>query len=126
LQLAAEVAQDPAGVAFQLFQCFAHAAELFGMRVTAHLRRQWWRKPVVVLPQIDPALHGQGDQLAAGFLVELCIGRMGNVLFHDGGVDSDARQAVTAYGTRFAPCLNGLGQQPLDPFLADPLSPAHQ
>ena len=79
------------------------------MRVAANLHRQRRGKPVVILPQLDPAFHGQGDQLAAGFLVEPGVGRMRDVLLHDGRVDRDACQAVAVDRAGFAPRLDGFG-----------------
>ena len=75
---------------------------------------------MVVLPQINAAFHGQGDQLAAGLLIETGVCRVRNILFHHGRVDADTGQAVIVDGTGFAPRLDGLGQQPFHPFLADP------
>ena len=96
------------------------------MGVATGLQRQARCQTVVVLPQRDPAFVCQGDKLTTGLLIQACIGRVGDVLFHHRRVHGDARQAAVIDGTGCAPSLDGLGEQPLGPFLSDPFAPAGQ
>ena len=56
IQVAAQVPHDPAGVTFQLLQCLAHAAELLGVGIAAHLYGQTGRQAGIALAQIHPGL----------------------------------------------------------------------
>ena len=51
---------------------------------------------------------------------------MGNVLFHHRGIDGDPLEVAALHCTGPLPGFNCLGQQPLDTFLADPISPTGQ
>ena len=126
LQMAPQVAHDPAGVALQLFQCLAHAPELPGMGVAADLQRQSGREAGIGLPQLHPGLLRQSHQLIPRALVEPGVRRMGNVLFHHGRVHGDALHAVPVDGTGPLPGPDRLRQQPFDPLLAEPPTPAGQ
>jgi len=63
------------------------------MGVAPGLQGQPGCQTVVVLPQGDPGLGRQGDELAPGFLIQPRVGRVRDVLFHHRGVDGDAGQA---------------------------------
>lgn len=126
LQVAAQIAHDTAGIALQSFQCLAHALELLGMGVAAHLQRQPRPQAGIGLPQLHASLLRQGDQLFPRPLVKSGVRRIGDVLFHDGGVDRHAPGAVLVDGAGFLPRPDGLGQQPFDTFLADTPPPAGQ
>jgi hypothetical protein len=86
LQMAAQIAHDPASIALQLFQCLAHAIELFGMGIAADLQREPRGKSGVGLPQFHPGLLRQGGQLLARPLVKPGVRRIGDVLLHDGSI----------------------------------------
>ena len=141
VEVAAQVAHDAARVTLELSQGLAHAAELAGMGIAAHLHGQPGREPIVALPQLDPGLCRQGNQLAARLLVEPGVRRMGDHsgglrgctaatvplhIIQHGGVDRDPGQAPLIDRAGFPPGLDRLGQQPLHPVLADLLAPAHQ
>ena len=113
LQMAAQVAHDPAGIAFQLFQRLAHALELLGMGIAAHLQRQSRCKARVGLPQLHPGLLRQRHQLIARPLVKPGVRGMGNRLLHHGGIDRHTLDAVVVDGTGLLPSLDRLGQQRL-------------
>ena len=94
------------------------------MGVAPHLAGQARRQAVVGLPQGDPGLAGQRHQRVARPLVETAVGRMRDGLLHHCRVHRDLRQAALRHGTRGAARLDGFGQQPLRPLLADPAAPA--
>jgi hypothetical protein len=92
--------------------------------VAADLRGQPRRQARVALPQLDPGLLGQVHQLRPGPLVKARIGRVSDGLLHHRRVDRDLIQALVLDGAGLAAGLDGLGQQPLDTFLANALAPA--
>ena len=96
------------------------------MGVAANLQRQPRREAGTGLAQLHPGLLRQGDQLIPRPLVEPGVRRMGNVLFHQGRVDRHPLHAVPVDGTGPVPGPDRLGQQPFDPLLADPPTPAGQ
>jgi hypothetical protein len=122
----AEVTHDPTSIAFQLFQCLAHALELFCMGIATNLQRQSRRKAGVGLPQFHPGLLRQGDQLIACPLVKPGVRRIGDILFHHGGIHRHALGAVLIDRAGFLPGQDCLGQQPLHALFADALAPTRQ
>lgn len=87
------------------------------MGVAARLHRQARSQPVLVLPQLDPGVVRQRDELAPGFLIQPRVGRVRDVLFPPRGIDGDSRQAVVINRTRCAPGVDRLGQKPFGPSL---------
>ena len=124
--MAAQVAHDPARVAFEPFQCLTHALKLLGMGIAANLQRKPRGKAGVGLPQIHPSFLCQDRQLTARPLVKPGVRRIGDVLFHDSRVDGHAFGAVLIDDARLLPGLDRLGKQPFAPLLADPPPPARQ
>ena len=96
------------------------------MGIPSDLGGQPRGKAGVALAQIDPGFFRQARQQGAGALVKPRIRGMSDGLFHHGRIDGHPFQALVADRARSSACLYRLGQQPLHPFLADPLAPAHQ
>lgn len=119
----ADVAENPAGVTLERFQRLAHSLELPCMGVSADLDSQPGCFSCIGLPQVETAFPGQGDQLCPRPLVEPRIRGMGDVLFHDRRIDGNAGEAGVVHRARRSTRLDGLGQQPFRPFLADPVPP---
>ena len=84
LDVAAQIAHDVASIAFQPFQCLAHALELLGVGVTANLQRQSRGEAGIGLPQLHPCFLRQGDQLMPRPLIKPGVRRIGDILFHHG------------------------------------------
>jgi hypothetical protein len=119
-----DVTQDPARVAPQRAQRLAHAAELPGVGEAPGPGGQARGLAVVVLPQPDPDLLRQRHQGATGRLVEPAVGRVRDRLLHHRRVHDHPGEAALGERARRAARLDGLGQQPLRPFLADAIAPA--
>ncbi len=124
LESAAQVAHDPAGVALEPCAAPCASLELTGVGVPAGLRRQPRRQARIALPQLDPGLGGERHQLPPRRLVEPGVGRVGDVLLHDRGVDRHPLDALVLDRSRGATGLDRRGQQPLHTFFADALAPA--
>jgi len=123
-QMASDIPEHPACVSLQRSQCLAHALELTGVGIASDLNRQPGRLAGVGLPQLQAALPGQGDQFRPRLLVEPCVRRMGDVLFHDGRVDGDAREAIVIHRAGRPAGLDRLREQPLRTFFTDSVAPA--
>ena len=117
-ELPGQVAEHAPCVALEPAQGLAHALELPGMGVAADLGHQPGRKTRVALPQLDAGLPREVHPLRPRPLVEPAVRRMGDGLLHDGRVDGELLQAVLRHPARGEAGLDGLGQQPLDAFLA--------
>jgi transposase InsO family protein len=96
------------------------------MDVAARLHGKAPRQSIVVLPERDPGFARQHDELQTGSVIQARISWVGDVLFHNHGVDGDARQTTLVDCARGAHRHVGFDQQPLGPFLADTLAPAGQ
>ena len=96
------------------------------MGIAPNLTGQTRGQAAIALPQAEPGLSGQPDQFAPCRLKQPGIRWMGNVLFHHRGIHGDPLEVAALHCTGPLPGFNRLGQQPLDTFLADPISPAGQ
>ena len=96
LDLAADVADDPAQPAAQDTQLPLMSLELFGMGVAASHHRGGLGDPEIGLPQPDAVPGRQTVEPLDGRMQQLGIGRKGDVLRLHRGVDRDPLEVLAA------------------------------
>jgi hypothetical protein len=122
LDLAADIADQPAQSAAQDAQFPAVAVELLGVGVTSRHHCRMLGDADIGLPQLHTVPAGQPIEAPDRRMQQLCVGREADVLGLHGGIDRDPFEILAARRPAGMRQAQALGQQQFQ-FVAEPLPP---
>jgi len=126
VNLAPDVAHDPAEIGLQLLQGLVGAPELMGVGIALLLDEHQLAEPFIGLPQLEPMCLGQLDQPIARAVQQLGLGRKGHGLGLHRGIDDHPGEFRRLQRLGLGRHRQALLEQRLELLLAHALAPAGQ